>query len=138
MPEILYISLLKMDMFIHSCCSGILHRTLHHLIIQIISLNIHLHIMVDHIICFIDCIVPHLLVADLRPLRSQKVSVNSRCNPCSDHSCLDRKCSASTEWVNQYTILIPWCKHDQCRRQSFRYRCFANQFPIATLMKGYS
>ena len=124
-----------MDVLLHSCCPGILHGTLHHIAIQIISLYVHLHIVVYEIMSLIHRIVPYLLVTDLGPLLGRELPVHSRCDVCAYHGSLYRKCSTSAERIYKDSVPVPRREHDQRGRQRLRYRSLSNQLSVSPLVK---
>ena len=125
-------------MLVHTGFSGILHRTFHNAAVKIISLNVHLHIPQDCILCLGDCLIPHLLWHNILPVLCGKFPVHTRCNIRTDHSCLNWKCSTSTKRINQNTIFIPRGQHNKRCRQRLGNRRLANQLTISTLMQRHT
>ena len=106
-----------MNQMIHTCFSRVGHGYFDYFSINIITLNTHLHIIAYQIIRLRHRIVPALSRQKMLPRLSCKLTIHTRCNIGTDHSCLNRKGTAAAERIHKNTIFIPWCQHDQGRRQ---------------------
>ena len=123
---------------IHSGFSCISSCDLNDRSIDIISLNVHIDIVLNQIICLVDHVIPHLLRDQVRPLFCREGTIHSRRDICSHHCSFYRKCSTSAERIYEYTVFLPWCQLDECCCQSLRDRRFAGNFTVSSLVQGHT
>ena len=111
--QVFDVSFLKMYQMIHSRLSGIASCDLNYRTVQIISLNVHLDIVLNQIICLINRVIPDLFRYNIHPGFSCKRTIHSRSNIGCHHSRFNRKCSTSTKWIYQDPVFIPRCQHNK-------------------------
>ena len=106
--------------------------------INIVSLNICLYRQIYKIICLVHRIIPGFLWNQIFPTLRQEASVHAwrhiRCH----HSCFNCKGTASAEWINKNTILLPWGQHNQCTCKCLTDWCLCCTLTISSLMKTLS
>ena len=78
-----------------------------------IALDVHLHILIYHILSLLHSLIPQLSWYDIGPALSCKLPVHTGCYICCHHGCLYRKCTTAAKRIHKYSVCMPWCKHDE-------------------------
>ena len=136
MAQLLHTSALKMDQFLHPGQSGVGSGNGHHLIINVIALNIGFRRQVDQRLRFVHSPIPVLSVHNMSPVLRRKTAVHARCHMGRHHGRLYGNRPAAAERIHQDAVSPPGRQHDQRRRQILRYGRFGRQFPVAALVQG--
>ena len=138
MSGILQCSLLEVDQVSYTCTLGILAGDLHHLGIQIISLNIHdiLHRHINCGFCIFSGLIPERRLNQIGPVFSSEVSSHTRRHIAGHHGSFDREGSGTTEGIQENSILVPGGQHNKSCSQGFRDGRLTRLQTIASLMQG--
>ena len=138
MAQLCHRSLLEVDHVGYTRKLRIGSGCLNDLRIQIISLNVHAHGVIYHLVGFIHGIIPAFARNDLLPVLRQEGTIHARCHVGCHHGCLNREGSASAEGIHQNAVFIPGGQHDEGCSQRLLDRCLTGQLAVSTLMKRFA
>ena len=130
--------LLEMNHVLHSGSLGIFPGCSHHIRVNVIALDVHLHILIYHILCLLHSLIPQLSWYDIGPALSCKLPVHTWCYICCHHGCLYRKCTTAAKRIHKYSVCMPWCKHYERCCKCLSQRRLARCQTVSSLVKGIS
>ena len=144
--EIRDVTHLQMHDLLYTGTLCVLSRDRNHLRIDVIALDIHLlpeavhtgleQRLVDGLIRLVECVIPALLIDQIRPRLGNKGTIHAWGDVGSDHGCLDHEGTGAAHRIDEGVVLTPAGLHDEGRSQRLGDRREPLLQTVATLMEG--